>query len=159
MKTAILHIGIAMIWLFLSPTRDLPRLLIGLLIGWLMLSAFRPLLPQDRYLKGLTAFVAWCWAFLKALLLSQIRVSAIVLFPKTHPIHPGFVEFPIGDLGDAEIILLSHSISLTPGTTTVEVDKDRRILLVHALEAGNPEETVRDIEDNLLKPMLAFTRP
>jgi multisubunit Na+/H+ antiporter MnhE subunit len=41
----------------------------------------------------------------------------------------------------------------------VEVDKDRRILLIHALEAGNPANTIRDIEDNLLKPMLAFTRP
>lgn len=159
MKTAFLHIGIAMIWLFLSPTRDLPRLMIGLLVGWLLLAAFRPLLPKDTYMKGLTAFIIWCWAFLKALVLSQIRVSMIVLSPKTHPIHPGFVEFPLRDLRDPEIILLSHSISLTPGTTTVEVDKERQILLVHALEAGDPEGTIRDIEDNLLKPMLAFTRP
>lgn len=159
MKTAFLHIGIAIVWLFLSPTRDLPRLLIGLLIGWLLLSAFRPLLPNDAYMKGVRSFIVWCWAFLKALVLSQIRVSTIVLFPKSHPIHPGFVEFPLGDLRDAEIILLSHSISLTPGTTSVEVDKERQILLVHALEAGDPDETIRDIQTNLLEPMLAFTRP
>jgi multicomponent Na+:H+ antiporter subunit E len=148
-----------MIWLFLSPTRDLPRLMIGLLVGWLLLTAFRPLLPKDSYMKGLNAFIAWCWAFLKALVLSQIRVSMIVLSPRTHPIHPGFVEFPLGDLKDPEIILLSHSISLTPGTTSVEVDKERQILLVHALEASDPAGTIRDIEEDLLKPMLAFTRP
>jgi multicomponent Na+:H+ antiporter subunit E len=159
MKTAMLHMGIAIIWLFLSPNRDLPRLFIGLAIGWGLLHLFRPLLPDDRYLKGGNAFFRWVWAFTKALLLAQIRVAQIILFPKSFPIDPGFIEFPIDKLTDLELLILSHSISLTPGTTSVDIDREQNLLLIHGLEAGQPEETIREIRESLLKPLLAFTRP
>lgn len=159
MKTAFLHLAIAVIWLFLSPTRDLPRLLIGFLIGWVLIAAFRPILPKDRYQQGLTGFFRWCWAFFKALVLSQIRVSQIILFPSRNPISPGFVEFPLGDLTEMEIMLLSHSVTLTPGTASVDVYPEKRILLIHALEAGCPEATIQEIRESLLKPLLALTRP
>jgi len=159
MRTALLHIFVAIVWLFLSPNRDLPRLIIGIVIGWGVLNLFKPLLPQDCYLKGSVGFFGWIWSFLSALIRSQIRVATIILFPKRNPIHPGFIEFPIKGLSDSEIILLSHSISLTPGTTSVEVDEEKGILLIHALEAGNPSGTVSEIEEKLLKPLLAFTRP
>ena len=159
MRTALIHIGIAIVWMFLNPKRDLPSLMVGLIIGWILLVAFRPLLPNDQYLRRSIAFFKWLWAFFKALVLSQFRVARLILFPGKNPIQPGFFEFPIRDLSDLEILMLSHSISLTPGTTSVEVDPERQILLVHALEAGRPEVTISEIEKTLLKPLLAFTRP
>jgi multisubunit Na+/H+ antiporter MnhE subunit len=159
MKTALLHLSIAFIWLFLSADRDLPRFILGMVLGYLVLAAFKDLLPKDGYLKGVTAFLKWLYAFSRALVLSQVRVAQIILLPGKNPITPGFFRLSLGDLTDFEIIILSHSISLTPGTTTVEVDNERRELLIHALEAGNEEATRRDIEMNLLKPLLAFTRP
>jgi multicomponent Na+:H+ antiporter subunit E len=159
MKTAILHLGIAIIWLFLSPERDLPRFLIGLAIGYVLIALFRPLLPRDAYLKSNWAFARWLGSFGRALLLSQLRVAQIILFPKRNPIHPGFFEFSTGDLSDLEVLILSHTITLTPGTVSVEADREKGVLLIHALEAGNPAETIADIEENLLKPLLAFTRP
>ena len=159
MKTAMIHIGIAIVWMFLNPKRDLPSLMVGLIIGWILLVAFRPLLPDDHYLRRSVAFFRWLWAFHKALILSQFRVAKLILFPGSNPINPGFFEFPIEGLSDLEIVMLSHSISLTPGTTSVDVDSDRCVLLVHALEAGRPEESVSEIKETLLKPLLAFTRP
>lgn len=159
MRTALLHIFIAMVWLFLSPNRDLPRLIIGVLIGWGVIALLQPVLPKDPYLKGSVGFFKWLWSFISALVASQIRVATIILFPNKNPIHPGFLEFPIDGLNDVEIILLSHSISLTPGTTSVEVDKGNGKLLIHALEAGNPEKTRSEIKEQLLKPLMAFTRP
>jgi multisubunit Na+/H+ antiporter MnhE subunit len=159
MKTALLHMVIAIIWLFLSPYRDLPRLFIGLAIGWALLRLFRPLLPEDRYLQGSTAFFKWVWSFCKAMVMSQVRVAQIILFPRRFPINPGFFEYPIDGLSDAEVLILSHSISLTPGTTSVDVDRDREILLIHGLEAGDPDASIEEIRTHLQKPLLAFTRP
>ncbi len=159
MKTALLHLAIALIWLFLSPNRDLSRLLIGLLIGYGLLRLFRPVLPEDRYLKASAAFFRWLGSFLKALLLAQWRVAQIILMPGRFPIHPGFFTFPLGDLSDLEIIILTHSISLTPGTTSVEVDRAAGRLLIHALEAGDPAASAAAIRRDLLEPLLAFTRP
>jgi len=159
MKTALLHMAIALIWLFLSPNRDLARLLIGLLIGYGLLHLFRPLLPKDRYLKSSAAFFRWLGAFIKALLLAQWRVAQIILLPRRFPIHPGFFTLQLDDLSDIEIIILTHSISLTPGTTSVEVDSERGELLIHALEAEDPEASIAAIRRDLLEPLLAFTRP
>lgn len=159
MKTALLHLSIAMTWLFLSPTRDLPRFLIGLLIGYGLIQLFRPLLPEDRYLKSSWAFIKWLGSFVRALFLSQLRVAQIITFPSSNPIHPGFIEYPTKDLTDLEVLILSHTITLTPGTASVEVDREQGILLIHALEAGDPAATITDIEENLLQPLLAFTRP
>ncbi|MGC9451797.1 MAG: Na+/H+ antiporter subunit E [Oceanipulchritudo sp.] len=159
MRSAILHLAISLTWLFLSPQRDLPQFLKGLVIGYGILLLFQPLLPKDRYLKAGKAFLFWIVAFGRALVLSQIRVAKLILFPRRYPVHPGFLQFPIDGLSDLEILILSHSITLTPGTTSVEVDPEKQELLVHALEADDPQETIRDIKENLLKPLLAFTRP
>ncbi len=159
MKTAILHVSIAIIWLFLSPTRDLPRFFIGLLLGYPLILLFRPLLPKDAYLKANWGFIRWLGAFARALILSQVRVGTIILFPGRNPIHPGFLEFSTGDLSDLEVLILSHTITLTPGTASVDIDREGKRLLIHALEAGDPERTRAEIEKNLLKPLLAFTRP
>jgi len=159
MKTAILHFSIAIIWLFLSPTRDLPRFFIGLLLGYPLIILFRPLLPRDAYLKANWGFIRWVASFFRALILSQVRVGKIILFPKENPIHPGVFEFPTGDLSDLEVLILSHTITLTPGTASIDVDREGNRLLIHALQAGDPDRTRAEIEENLLKPLLAFTRP
>jgi len=158
MRTALLHLTIAVVWLLLSPQRDLPRLLFGLGIGWVVLALLHPLLPPDRYLGASLALFRWLWAFAKTLVLSQVRVAQIILLPSRYPIHPGFLRLPLDDLSDLEILLLSHSISLTPGTTTVDVDREQRELLIHALEADSPEETIAQIRSELLEPLLEFTR-
>lgn len=159
MRSLLLHLAVSLTWLFLSPQRDLPQFIKGLLLGYVILLVFQPLLPKDPYLKGSKAFLLWIFAFTKALILSQIRVARLILFPKRHPVHPGFIVLPLNDLSDLEILILSHSITLTPGTTSVDIDPEKRELLVHALEADHPEETIRDIRANLLEPLLAFTRP
>lgn len=159
MRSAVLHFSIAFIWLFLSPDRDLPGFLIGLAVGWAVLILFKSLLPDDQYLRRSGAFFRWLWAFLKAFLASQLRVAQNILFPTRYPVQPGFLTFPLGDLSDLEILILSHTISLTPGTTSVEVDLPNGCLLIHALESADPRATVESIRENLMNPLLAFTRP
>jgi multisubunit Na+/H+ antiporter MnhE subunit len=159
MKTAVLHLTIAFIWLFFGQDRDLPRLLIGLALGWGVLVLFRPLLPEDGYLRRSLAFFRWLWAFTRAFVASQIRVAQNILLPSRYPVSPGFLYFPIEDLSDLEILVLSHTISLTPGTTSVEVERESGRLLIHALEADHPEEVISSIQNQLLEPLLAFSRP
>jgi multisubunit Na+/H+ antiporter MnhE subunit len=41
--------------------------------------------------------------------------------------------------------LLGCMVSLTPGTTTLDIDMERRELLLHVLDASDPEGIVRGI--------------
>lgn len=104
-------------------------------------------------------FVRWVLIFLKALVKANIDVAKLVLAP-TMAIRPGFVEVPMEAATDLEITSLANSITLTPGTITVHVDRARRSILIHALHVGGDPEAVRaDVRDTLEANILKWTRP
>jgi multicomponent Na+:H+ antiporter subunit E len=104
-------------------------------------------------------FVRWCFVFMKALTKANIDVAKLVLAP-TMVIRPGFVEVPMAASTDLEITSLANSITLTPGTITVHVDRVRRTIVIHALHVGDDPEAVRlDVRETLEANILKWTRP
>jgi len=59
------------------------------------------------------------------------------------------VEVPLDVRSDAEILLVTNLISLTPGTLSVDVSEDRRTLLVHAMFADDEEQLVADLKGGM----------
>jgi multicomponent Na+:H+ antiporter subunit E len=89
-------------------------------------------LPIDRILGGLGY---WPW-LVKEIALSALAVVRIILNPRL-PISPRLVRAPYGQRTAVGIATYANSITLTPGTITVEVDRRRGELVVHALtDAG-----------------------
>jgi len=70
--------------------------------------------------------------FFGQLVLSNFDVARRVISP-TLPIHPELVEVRTGLTSDLGRMLLANSITLTPGTLTVEAEGDR--LLVHWIDS------------------------
>ena len=104
-------------------------------------------------------FVRWCFVFAKALAKANWDVTKLALAP-TMTIRPGFVEVPMEAETDFEITSLANSITLTPGTITVHVDRARRTILIHALNVGDdPEAVRRDVRETLEANILKWTRP
>jgi multicomponent K+:H+ antiporter subunit E len=63
------------------------------------------------------------------------------------------VEVPL-DLRDPFLAtLLSSIVSLTPGTVAIDVDQQRWVLLVHALDAPDPQALVREIKERYEQPL------
>ena len=44
-----------------------------------------------------------------------------------------------------EAVLLANAVTLTPGTLTLEIDEEQRILYIHALYAPSRDAVLRDI--------------
>jgi multisubunit Na+/H+ antiporter MnhE subunit len=80
------------------------------------------------------------------------------LFQRREDLAPGFLTYPVERLSKLEILVLSHCITLTPGTTTVEISPDFTRLVLHALDARDAEATLRGIRDELEAPILRWTR-
>jgi multisubunit Na+/H+ antiporter MnhE subunit len=70
------------------------------------------------------------------------------------------MRYAAGELSALEAVLLSHAISLTPGTTTVEISPDNRVLTLHVLDIGEQTEAevAAAIDHTLKRGILAFTR-
>jgi multicomponent Na+:H+ antiporter subunit E len=89
-------------------------------------------------------FIAYLGPFFIAMAKANIDVAYRVI---TGKINPGIVKISPGLETDLGITMLANSITLTPGTLSVDVDKDKN-LYVHWINV-NPkalEEKPRDCE-------------
>jgi multicomponent Na+:H+ antiporter subunit E len=80
---------------------------------------------------GLAAF------FARELLVANVRVALDVLRPRL-AIQPAVVAIPLDITSDAEILLLSALINITPGSVTIDLSEDRRTLFVHVMHMTTP---------------------
>ena len=87
----------------------------------------------------LAGFFAW------ELMVANIRVAADVMRPHT-TIRPAVVAIPLDITSDAEILLLSMLINITPGSVTIDLSEDRRTLYVHVMHMTTAEASRHDIK-------------
>ena len=90
--------------------------------------------PVGRFAAGLAY---WPWLTLE-ILKSSIDVARIVLSPKL-PVSPQLFRVKIGPHSPVGIATYANSITLTPGTITVAVDREPAGFLVHALTKAGRE--------------------
>jgi len=129
--------GSLLIWLLLVGNLDPQELLAGAVISALVVAIS---LPRLGLLDGLILRPQLPWhmlrylaVFLRALVESNLDMARRVVSPQL-PIRPGIVrvqtslESPLGRL------LLANSITLTPGTLTVDLDEATGELAVHWID-------------------------
>jgi multicomponent Na+:H+ antiporter subunit E len=73
---------------------------------------------------------------------ANLHVAYIVLHPKL-PIKPGIVKIKTKLTKDSAITVLTNSITLTPGTLTVDVNPESKDLYVHWITVAS-----KDVEIN-----------
>lgn len=85
---------------------------------------------------ALRAFVYWPWLLLE-ILKSAVGVSRLIVDPKL-PISPTLKKVKPSQRSQLGVNIYANSITLTPGTITVEAKSDE--LLVHAITRDGAEE-------------------
>jgi len=73
---------------------------------------------------------------------------------------PAVVAVPLDAETDFEITLLANFITLTPGTLSIDVSKDRKTLYVHEVyvEGGDTDKVRNQIKNGFEKKILKITR-
>ena len=97
---------------------------------------------------------------MKAIIVSSIQVAGYVIAPKLK-LDQGIVAIPLAAHTDLEIALLASSITLTPGTLSVDVGRDaagQRVLYVHNLVMGDAEDVRKTIKQDFERRILRVTR-
>ncbi len=93
-------------------------------------------------------FAAYCGWLVGQILASALHVAAVVIHPRM-PVSPRVIRFRSDQPNDVARMLLANSITLTPGTLTLEVDGDE--FVVHALT----EATARGLLDGTMQAKVA----
>lgn len=73
---------------------------------------------------------------------------------------PGVVAIPLDARTDAEITLLANLITLTPGSVSLDLSEDKRVLYVHAMyiDGGDVEAYRRSLKEGLERRVLELLR-
>ncbi|WP_423745278.1 Na+/H+ antiporter subunit E (plasmid) [Haladaptatus sp. SPP-AMP-3] len=160
-KWPVIGVVLAVLWLFvrgvaLDPTRIVGEFLIGLAFGMLIAFMFRRFYTLDmnltRTVQALPYAGLYVVVFIKDLILANIDVAYRVLLPSM-PIEPGVVVVPLRVQTDGAITTIANSITLTPGTITMDYDEETNALYVHSIDATDTDgivDPIRTWEDYAL---------
>jgi multicomponent Na+:H+ antiporter subunit E len=136
-------IGVAT-WMFLTWPPDLENFLVGIfiaafasfMIGDMFVKRPHLLKHPDRYLWFLYYVPVFIWECLKA----NFDVAYRVTHPDL-PINPGIVKVKTTLKSDTGLTFLANSITLTPGTMSVDIDREGGFLYIHWIDVKD-----RDVE-------------
>lgn len=107
-------------------------------------------------MKRWAAFVLLMLRFGRAVVVSGLETIGVILKtgrPGGAPPPIALVRVRFAPMSARGAALLGSMVSLTPGTTTVDIDMERRELLLHVLDASDTDALVegirRDFEPGL----------
>ncbi|QDU35975.1 Na(+)/H(+) antiporter subunit E [Maioricimonas rarisocia] len=157
MNRLLFNIVLALVWSLADGQISLANLAVGFLLGYVVLWVAQPVMPPSRYFQRLPTAIRFGGFFLWQLLLSNLRVAYDVITPRLY-MRPGVVAVPLDAQSDLEITLLANLITLTPGTLSLDVSEDRRILYVHAMFVDDVEQFRDSIKNGFERRVLELLR-
>jgi multisubunit Na+/H+ antiporter MnhE subunit len=89
---------------------------------------------------------------LKDLALSGWSTARVILAPRDQ-VKPDFARLDYGDLGPGGASLLGVLVTLTPGTTCLEIDIEQHEIRLHLLDASQTEATLAAIQRDFVSPL------
>ena len=134
-------------WILLSASFEWIHLVLGLIcsfaVAWAN-SGHSPFVPKFRLWLRILLYLPWL--FYK-IVQSSLQLTKLILHPAL-PIAPQLISVETKLRHHAAVVLLGNSITLTPGTITAEVDRNK--LVVHAMDKALAEDiTSKQIESKI----------
>ncbi|SDZ87966.1 Na+/H+ antiporter subunit E [Rubrimonas cliftonensis] len=138
-----LSVTLMLVWMMLVNEVSLGALVLGAALGVvvpLLTAPYWPGRPRLTRGWGLAGFVA---LVLRDVVAANIAVARLIIFHTNASLRPAFFAVPLELRQPEAITLLAGAITMTPGTVSCDLSADGRSLLVHVLDAPDPD-AVRD---------------
>ena len=137
---------LAVVWIILQNNLSFGMAVFGLILGVIiprLTAVWWPDRPRGFKTGKMTAYVV---LVLWDIIVANVEVAWIVLTRPNSKLRPAWIVIPL-DLRQPEAItVLAGTITLTPGTVSSDVSNTGHYLLVHALDAPDPDAVRDDIK-------------
>ena len=120
-------VWVAVAWPFVDGRIDLQIVVAGLIASFLVAILFHEILPKEHHVFISPVRIFWFLVYLPVFLYYLVKANVDVMYRALHPkmpIRPGIVKIKTNLKSDAAITALANSITLTPGTMTVDLTED-----------------------------------
>lgn len=141
-------LGLGVLYVLTLPSDDPVDLATGVLLGTVLvvLLGSRLRLAPDPGAVTSAQRVVWFVPFVGAVLADILHGTWDVALRVLHLRRlerPGMVRIPIGDRTEHGVAVSALATTLSPGSVLIDIDWDRGDLLLHVIDASDPDQ-VRD---------------
>ncbi len=146
MNPLLANLVMALIWAALTDTMSGVGLLVGFIVSYLVLIfVFRGQPEVRKYRLQVPRLLNFMLFFTKELIMANLRVAWDVLTP-TNLMKPGVIAMPLRAETDMEITMVANAISLTPGSLSLDVSTDRKVLYVHVMYLYDEQQVMSELK-------------
>ncbi|MEX1221027.1 MAG: Na+/H+ antiporter subunit E [Idiomarina sp.] len=140
-----LALALLIVWLLLQNSITVGLVVLGsilsLAIAWYTSRAREEEVHLHKPLRAIQYFLL----LLVDIVVANFKIAGLIIGYKRR-LSPALVEFPLELTGQVPITILAGTISLTPGTISSEISRDRKYLLIHALNVDDTDAMIHDIK-------------
>jgi multicomponent Na+:H+ antiporter subunit E len=157
MNALLMNVILALTWAAVTGAFTAGNLLLGFVLSFAVILVTRQIIGVPRYGRRTRQVFALASFFIWELIKANVRVAYDVITPG-YQIRPGVVGIPLDVKTDAEITLLANLITLTPGTLSLDVSADRKVLYIHAMYLTDAETLRRQIKQGFERRIIEVMR-
>ncbi len=139
----LLTLLLVIVWQMLINYVSLGTLVFGLILGIAIPLLTTPYWPDRPKLKNPLMIVEFILVVLWDIVVANIVVAKTILFTSNAKMHSTWITLPLDLRSPEAITVLAGTITMTPGTVSSDLSADGRSLLIHCLDAPDPDD-VRD---------------
>jgi multicomponent Na+:H+ antiporter subunit E len=153
---------LVVVWVALWEDVSIVNVLSGLAVGAVLTTLFPIRRPERtehpmsfRPLRTVELLGYFLWKLVEA----NAVVAWEVITPNNEGVQEGVVAVPITASSDIVVAMVANAISLTPGTLTIEIDRDPTVLYVHVLHLRDMARVRADVLRLEVRVQRAFGTP
>jgi multicomponent Na+:H+ antiporter subunit E len=132
MNYLLLNILLALAWVALIGDYTPVNFIGGFAVSYGILWISQRAIGRTTYFHKVPKVIAFFLYFIWELIKANFRVAYDIVTPQHH-MRPAIIAVPLDVKTDFQITLLANLITLTPGTLSLDVSTDRRVLYIHTM--------------------------
>ncbi|WP_020208369.1 Na+/H+ antiporter subunit E [Gilvimarinus chinensis] len=140
------------LWLLINNTIAPGHWVLGLLLAWAIPFFTQSFWPQSMVINRPVLALRFLLLVLWDILIANVQVAFLIMGSR-QKLNPAFMRIPLELKQDFTITLLANTISLTPGTVSVDLQMEEGYLLVHGLHIDDIDQAIADIKTRYEKPL------
>ncbi|WP_207493218.1 Na+/H+ antiporter subunit E [Aridibaculum aurantiacum] len=156
-RQLLMNLLLTLVWMALTGRFVFINFVFGFILSYVILWMSARKSEDKRYFNRVPRIIGFILFFLKELLKANLEVAYDVITPRFF-MKPGIVKIPLDAKTDLEITLLANLITLTPGTLSLDVSDDKKVLYVHAMYIKDKEKFITSIKSGFERKLLELLR-
>lgn len=152
LPSPLLSLSILVLWLGLAGGVTWGSVLMGTTLALLMPVLTDAFWPDRPRIHAYGRAVRLGFLFLWDIVVANIDVARRILGPMDR-LKPAFLEVPLAIEDPFVATIFASMISLTPGTVSVDIDREHAILTVHILHVDDKDEAIAAVKQRYETPL------